>query len=287
MAHQFDSCITRVRPFFQPLLTRDPTGLSWLPSLLRAGEANPKFAERLARDCAPLLDWISSTRLHVDGVLMRHGVPAVELHECFEHRVAPPPEFLRWLIENPAAMTWPLAAGEPTDIRREQLFGHHGLGSAAATRDQALAELNRHGAANSNGKWWAFEGCTRVDCYLETETMILLVEGKRTEPLSIATRWFPQRHQLVRNLDVARTLAKQKKKDYAVLLLAEQFMEAISIDDLFDGLPHLPSNQRGELWRHYLGCVTWSDALARVFFPHTVADAAKQILESAPVEQIG
>src|ERR1700722_7293900 len=223
MADQYHSSITRVRPFFQPLLRRDPQGVSWLADLLRMTHANPDLAERLADNAGALLDWVSRPRMRADRALRLHGIPSVELQDCFEYRLPPPGEFLLWLIENPQAMVWPRdeeMAGAP-ERRREELFGHHGFAKQRAAQSEALAELERVGASGSNGKWWAFEGFTRVDCLLETDTLILLIEGKRTEPLAMATRWFPQRNQVVRNLEVARAVAAERDKDYAVILLAE------------------------------------------------------------------
>jgi hypothetical protein len=284
MARQFDSAVTRVRPFFQPLLARDPSGASWLSTLLRLGEANPYLGEELASESGPLLPWVSNRRFRPDRALRSHGILLVELEDCFERRLPPTESFLAWLIEHSSAMTWPKdqETADLTQRRREELFGHHGLRLAAEAKAEALAELRKVGAAGSNGKWWVFEGFTQVDCFLETENLILLIEGKRTEPISSATRWFPQRNQLLRNLEVGRALARQKEKEYALILMAEEYMPGMSLDDVFASLPHLTPRQRSDLLRHYLGCVTWSQALAKIFFPHTVQDVAKKMQRSHP-----
>jgi hypothetical protein len=39
-------------------------------------------------------------------------------------------------------------------------------------------------------------GHTEVDCWLETERLLLFVEGKRSESLSASTHWYPKRNQL-------------------------------------------------------------------------------------------
>lgn len=279
MPLQFHSGITRLRPFFQPLLRRDPTGLSWLPALLRLSWANPDLGDKLATDCGSLLDWVSRRRFRPDRALRLHGIASVELEECFEYRLPPPAAFLRWLIENPGRMVWPDEAqmSEQSQLRRQEIFGHHGAQRQAQARADAIAELNRAGSVRSNGKWWAFEGFTRVDCLLETEKFILLIEGKRSEPFSPSTPWFPQRNQVLRNLDVAREAAKERNKNYAVLLMAEDHMDPISFDCLERSLPHLPERQCAQALKHYLGCITWSQALARVSFPHTVEEAAQLI----------
>jgi hypothetical protein len=281
MGNQYHSSITRVRPFFQPLLRRDPQGLSWLPDLLRMTHANPYLADELADNAGPLLDWVARPRMRPDRALRLHGIPSVELQDCFEYRLPPPPAFLRWLIEKPHALLWPRddeMSGLP-QRRREELFGHHGFAKQKAAQAEALTELERAGAAGSNGKWWAFEGFTRVDCLLETPTLVLLIEGKRTEPLAQATRWFPQRNQVVRNLEVARTVAGEHNKNYAVILLAEDYLEALALESGEQSLPHLPLKARAEIMSHYLGCISWSHALAQMYFPQTVAQAARRLHE--------
>jgi hypothetical protein len=38
-----------------------------------------------------------------------------------------------------------------------------------------LSELGRLGASGSRRKWWAFEGFTSVDFFLETDALLLLI----------------------------------------------------------------------------------------------------------------
>ena len=279
MALQFHSGITRLRPLFQPLLRGDPSGLSWLPALLRLSWANPDLGRRLADECGPLLDWVSQRRPRPDRALRMHGIASVELEECFEYRLPPPAAFLRWLIEHPDRMVWPPEAqmSETARQRRREIFGLEGLPSQDKAKHDAISELNKSGAIGSNGKWWAFEGFTRVDCLLETEQFILLIEGKRAEPFSPSTAWYPRRNQVLRNLDVARQAALERNKDYAVLLMAEDHMDPITADGIELSLPHLSERQCHAALKHYLGCITWSQALARVSFPHTVEEAAQLI----------
>lgn len=288
MGRRFDSAITRVRPFFQSLLRRDPSGVSWLPALLRLGQANPHFGQTLARHCGPLLDWVSRRHPRSDRALRCFGIPSVELEQCFEYRLPPTQAFLRWLIEHPSLLTWPRDEEMSAKMRlpREELLGRHGQQRAAAAKSLALTELERTGAAASNGKWWAFEGFTQVDCLLETQTLMLLVEGKRTEPVASSTRWLPQRNQLLRTLEVAAAVAHERGKEFAVVLMAEEYVSSITFNAMLSSLPHLSAAQRSELTDHYLGCVTWSQALSQMFFPHTVEEAALRIRESAMVPMI-
>ena len=63
-----------------------------------------------------------------------------------------------------------------------------------------------------------------IDCVLMTDRLVISIEGKRTEPLSAATDWYPQRSQLVRNLEAANQLARGRA--WASLLMSEEAIPA-------------------------------------------------------------
>jgi hypothetical protein len=260
---RYNSSITRVQPVFQELLAADQSGQSWLPRLLSLATVNHAYAGRLARDHGGLAAACSLRRSYADREL-RETIP---LEGCFEASLPPPEGFLRWLIEHPDRMVWPLDRsgarmrfGPETQLRREQLFGQHGPAAQAEARQIALGELARVGARGSERKWWAFEGFTSIDCWLETDRLVLCVEGKRRDVLSPSTSWYPGRNQLLRNLEVTREQASGR--EYAVLVLAEQAEEALSPEAIAASLPHLSTPVREDLETHYLGCATWS-ALCR------------------------
>jgi len=210
---------------FQRLLRRDPTGRSWLPQLIGCAPNQSAVAPLLARDTGALDPALSTIRSYPDRILRRYGLKTIPLEMCFEHPLPPPGAFLRWLIQNPSQMTWPPSKGAErrfgvdTQARREALFGRRGPESAATAQADALRELDRLGAPGSRRAWWAFEGYTEVDCYLETPQLVLVIEGKRTEALSASTEWFPQRSQLIRNLEVARDIADNRA--FGVLVITE------------------------------------------------------------------
>jgi hypothetical protein len=131
------------------------------------------------------------------------------------------------------------------------------LASEPAVRDEALKELATFGAAKSRRKWWAFEGFTSVDCWLETENLLLLIEGKRTDAISASTKWFPTRNQIVRILEGAQ-MRSNGRKNFAVLVCAESLIE-LPGEAWVGSLPHLSSTEIDKLKSHYLGSCTWSD----------------------------
>jgi hypothetical protein len=234
-----DSSRTRVQPVFRRLLARYPDGSDWLPSLLRPAEPAAALPAGLIADPGTLLN----------------GAGA-----CFERPFPPPERFLRWLIRHPDEMVWPRRGqeehsfGARTQRRREELLGRCGSPAQTQAQEVALAELAHHGAIRSRRRWWAFEGFTHVDCCLETEKLLLFIEGKRTDRVSKATAWFPQRNQLARNMEVAAEHAHGR--EYALLLIAEQ--EPLPEElDLAPGLPHLGDGEREALLGHFLGWTTW------------------------------
>jgi hypothetical protein len=255
---QFNSSITRVWPIFDTLLSRDPTGSEWFNRLLAL--APTTYSSKVGT----LLSEVGQFDKPIPRS-MRRDLSADQcralgnLRQAFEAEVAPPIAFLEWMLRHPDRLKWPLIKGErrrfseSTQANREAL-----LRGDANAQQEALSALIERGAAGCARQWWAFEGFTSVDCRLETESLILFIEGKRKEGISSAIGWYPDRNQLVRNLEAAADEAKRIGKDYAVLLCAERSRQ-LSEADFIKSLPHLSEQQRQRLWAHFLGCVTWSE----------------------------
>ncbi len=280
---QYNSSVTRVWPVFDYLFRKDQTGGSWLTKLVALGgaDAAARFGNLGDLDVA-----LARFERAVPPPLIRAigGKAARKLatiRNAFEVDIPPSSAFLRWLIENPSRLTWPMVGrsaltyGAETQRWRKALVEGDG-----AARRQALNELEAVGVKESRRRWWAFEGFTSVDCYLETASLVLLVEGKRTEPISAATSWYPERNQIVRNLEVARALAGGRK-NYAVLLCSE------TPTTLPEGcwqasLPHLSAAERTELQEHYIGCACWPDIAEALCdglrLPSTVPEAVDTCL---------
>lgn len=258
---QYNSSITRVRPVFGRLIRRDPSGNSWLRALLATvAEGQPE--EDLIENPGEIYPHLTDTRPYLDSVLADHGVPEIDLERCFEMTIPPPSAFLEWLIRNPNSLSWPLRGGEETrygpatQVKREQLVGRRTRADADEARKEALDQLAVFGPEGSKRQWWAFEGFTDVDCYIETDKLVLVIEGKRTEGLSKSTNWYPLRSQLARNLEVAAELAGDRKAT-GVLLAVESDGFDVSLNEIELGLPHLEGDDLGRVTSRLFGPVTW------------------------------
>lgn len=267
---EMNSSVTRVWPVFDCLLSNDPTGEKWLAPLLQLGSLSDNASTAILKAPGPLLQELGRFELDIPGPLAKVlGAVRSErlgrLRNCFERDLPPSAGFLRWILENPRQLVWPRDSrgkektyGAATQDNRKKL-----LSGDETVQAKALGELSRLGTTDSRRKWWAFEGFTSVDCLLETEKLLLLIEGKRTEPISNSTDWFPQRNQVIRNLECAKEMAERKGKQYFVLLCAEERIE-IPDSAWSASLPHFKEQAIEELRQHYLGCVTWSEMVQRL-----------------------
>jgi hypothetical protein len=250
-----NSSITRVRPVFSALLSQDPSGRSWLGRLLEATEPGRRVLARLNGDPGGIDETFTVLRPFAEG-----SFGQLHLAQCFEREVAPSDGMLRWLIEHPQELTWP-RSGRPfrpdTERRRRALVGADPTAREQVQRE-ALDELQRLGPRGSEGCWWAFEGFTSVDCWIETERLVLLVEGKRDEPLSPATHWYPRRSQLVRNLEAACDAAGQDREAGVLLAVEREIREPLTERGLRASAPHLETAAIERLRSAYLGQLTWS-----------------------------
>ncbi len=266
----YNSSLTRVYPFFGRLIEQDPSGLSWLPRILQLTIESIPQAVPLPEHLGSLLAAVVKKRTISGNALKYHGVETIDLPGCFEKSIPPSYRFLKWLIEHPKYLTWPNNGkthfSGKTQTKREELLGWHGVEKQSAAQSEALAGLEWNGAERAHGKWWSFEGDTSVDCFLETENFILLIEGKRTEPLSTSVNWYPGRNQLVRNLEVAQELTERKR--FAVLVIAEEIIGSLSQEVIITSLPHFSPGERQALLQHYLGCLTWQQVCNTVNIPY-------------------
>jgi hypothetical protein len=237
---EYDSSKTRVAPVFNKLLERDPTGRDWLTRLLR-------LPERFDGVEVPLRDTPTEIVAH-------------EWHP--KERIIPPPgALLRWLVERDPAQ-WPPEFRESatTGIPKRDLL----LAGDADTRREALQLLE----VAPERAWYVLEGPTHVDAYIETANLVVVIEGKRTEPApTTRTKWMETRHQMLRNLDAVWDSGKRAcgffvveaaRDSSAVPQKWQEFAcETVSADALAGSLPHRSDDERDAIANAFLGVTTW------------------------------
>jgi hypothetical protein len=266
MPGRFDSSRTRVQPFFERAFALDPAS-GWLSALLQA-------APRGRAVLGDLLDEPGQIR---DALLAKHPDGKAPC-ACFECPVPPDRRFLSWCVEHPDKLKWPkgVTYGDDATRMRRALLDDQPPDRASA--QQKARDRIEQEPPTKRG-WWRFEGITRADCLLATDRLVVTVEGKRTEPISPATDWYPVRSQLVRNLEAARQLAHGRR--WASLLISEEPLAEATPARLAavldDAAPHLTDAKRADLQAAYLGNMTWNEACDAVGFergslPGTVDD---------------
>lgn len=249
--------LTTVEPFFTSLLRRDAAGASWLPALLAA----TPYADRLD-ELVEAPGWLQ-TQLAVPGASGRLA--------CFEYPAAAPKRLLAWYIDHPDRLVWPPGAeanvsAEAVRLRRV-LIDDDPPGTRSRAQERAHALLTR--SSGLTPAWWRFEELTTLDCVLITERLVVTIQAERSGGQPPATPWYPQRPQLVRNLEAARHLADGKR--FASIVLSQRPRPDATDEHLERVLPvaapHLDELERRELHDAYLGNLTWGEACDAVGVP--------------------
>jgi hypothetical protein len=259
---EWDSSLTRVQPVFNELLDRGPDGEPWLGELWELATRTRPGAIPKPADMGKL----QASETPIDRPSRRGKV--------FERTVAPPLDFLRWLLAHPEAMQVrdPINFGAKSDLSRawrRKLFSQDAR-LVSEAREEAERQLSKRASLRGRQKWWAFEGFSHIDCCLVTDRCVVFVEGKRTETVSPSTLWFEQRSQIWRNVEVAREFAGGRQ--FGVILAVESERDGVAALDaaahsLTASYPHLPPDQQVELGRHLLGVTTWSSIATRFQLP--------------------
>ncbi len=251
---QYDSSRTRVVPIFTRLYCTDPTGRTWLQPLVEL----PTHPGRL-----------------------RATVGSSPLSEALwwphEKRLSPPDNLLGWLIKNVKVPTvneaW--GGGEVRGKREALVRGD------PAVIDEALKRLEK---VREERDWAILEGPSQPDVFLETDEVVVVIEGKRTESgPTTTTTWMPVRHQMLRHLDGAWEI-KGGRAVYGFFIVEEDsgrpggilsawkdFGKAtVSPETLAQSLPHRTPEEQGRIAEAFLGVTTWQAVCGRFNIPLAV-----------------
>ena len=158
-----------------------------------------------------------------------------------------------------------MAADAAADVSAETLRLRQVLIDDDPPGARARAQERAHDLlARSSGltpAWWRFEELSTLDCVLITERLVVTIRSSETGSAP-ATPWYPQRSQLVRNLEAARHLADGKR--FATIVLSRQPLPDGGDERLArtlpEAAPHLDELERRELHDAYLGNLTWGEA---------------------------
>jgi hypothetical protein len=240
--------------FFGPLLARNPSGLDFLPPLLRATPGSAQRLGELVEDPS----WLHAN-LTVPGLEGRRP--------CFHYPVAPPPALVEWFIDHPHRLRWPNGAELSTEalLLRQALLCDEPAGARAKAQERARELIPIRSAFAR--EWWRFEETFEPDCVLITDRLVLtfVAAEHAVDPVS---GWYRERTVLVRALEAAERLAAPDDRAWGTVLLAPRGLadgtpEALS-ESLPAGAPHRDAGKRSALAAGYLGQLTWEAAEAAV-----------------------
>jgi hypothetical protein len=243
---KFDSTKTRVTPVFKSL---ENMGSPWLGRLLSL----PTLGHR--------------DRLSWEGCSMQ----AEEIEYGTNEKPLPAPfKLLDWLTGNVQDVTGKGLDGLSINTR--------GKRSRLLARDPVvIAEARTLLASDrSDHQWFVLEGPSCPDVFISTPDLIVVIEGKRTEPVpTTGTTWMSPRHQMLRHMDCALEAAH----DRTVLgffivesgtdgkvpdVWKRAAADTISPEVLDGSLPHRTAAERELIAKGFLGVTTWQ-AVCREF----------------------
>jgi hypothetical protein len=254
---KYDSTRTRVTPVFDHLAASDTPWLEPLLSLPSGGHQEP-------------LPWTGRSAL-VDE--LRYGQSEMPLPA--------PGKLLEWLTRN------------ARDVSESGLVG---LSAHSAQKRRRLLERNPDviaeasallASSRTDNQWFVLEGPSYPDVFISTPDMLVVIEGKRTEPgPTTATTWMSPRHQMLRHMDCALEVSDGRMvlgffvvegaHDGTVPGVWAKAAEATISPAALDGsLPHRTAAERTMIARGFLGVTTWQAicrqfAIDRLSLPDTV-----------------
>ncbi len=239
-----NSSSTRVTPVFDHLLNSDRSGASWLERLLRLG-----------------------TRAEFAAIPKNLGV-LVPNHPSWwgknERRLSPPLGLLKWLVHNISCeLVDKNCKQQAKETRRKRRALACGDSEVLC---EALSRLEAGKIKSGPGTWWVFEGPSYPDAFLKTNTLVLVVEGKRKENSNTTnTEWMEKRNQLIRHMDAAWEVAEGRAVLGLLLvegkvndpkLVPKKWLQA-DTDLLVPSLPHRSGEVRQKIENGILGVATW------------------------------
>ena len=183
---------------------------------------------------------------------------------------------------------------------RKKRFNREKRNALFSGCEEVIDEAKKIIGDDKKEKWAIFENPTYPDAFIETDSSIFIIEGKRTERhTTIKTTWtdllnqrkgskdkdYFQRDQMVRHIQGALYYAAQekneseRKKVYAFYIVCENFPDRGIIDsrkdfeDTIDKEIPFVQGLKEDICKSYYGYTTWErmkDAFRGINFPDTV-----------------
>ena len=241
---RLDSSKTRVAPVFDRLCHCDPMGTVWLDRLIRLGSR------------ASEVDLLSPVGELVPGHPRSWGED--------ERPLSPPLGLLEWLVQNISAEAVAKSGTSEETVQKR-------LALARSDPDVLQDALTWLRAGKRGKKWFVLEGPSSPDAYLETDSIVVVVEGKRTEPTTTShTTFMPKRSQLIRHMDAAWEVADGRRV-LGLLLVEGESPDPMLVPErwssasdeqlhpalLVPSLPHRTVEERDAIAGGVLGAATW------------------------------
>jgi len=180
---ELDSTKTRVAPVFDQLHKGDSSGCSWVPQLIKL----------------PIAGNTASIKPECQFFIKDRGwYPK-------EKKLNPPVALLSWLIRHPRKPISGILSSDPIKAKKRLQWIENS--HEAIIEGLSLLRQNPEG-----DDWHIFEGQTQPDVFIETDDLIIVIEGKRTErEPTIRTKWMHERNQMIRHLDCAWEIRGRKQ----------------------------------------------------------------------------
>lgn len=238
---KLNSSKTRVVPVLKQLYESDPTGCSWLPKLIRL-----PLGENTA---------VIKPGSNITIIDHRWGDD--------EKKLNPPVALLSWLIRHPRKPVSGSLSSNPIKAEKRHRW-------IAGSREMVLEGLRLLRNNPTREDWHIFEGQTQPDVFIETDDLIIVIEGKRTEiKPTTTTKWMSGRDQMLRHLDCAWEIRGNKQlfgfyivegddESPDVPLRWQAFAsDTISRPVVVSSLPHRGQDEQQGIASCFIGVTTW------------------------------
>ena len=189
-----------------------------------------------------------------------------------------PRSLLKWLVCNIRLQHGCPLRGSPRTVSKRRLL----IERDNSTIAEAIRKLDRDDLPGS--AWYILEGLSYPDVFIRTPSTIIVIEGKRTEPIPTrTTTWMPVRDQLLRHIDCAWEIRGSGVVLGFLIVEGNGGPEAVDVPQrwmdwaqecrsgpvLEGSLPHRSESERTDIASGVLGVRTWQRLCAEFDIPWT------------------